>query len=190
MKKNLLILLGFIASLNWAQAQDCQYQRCIQVFDVRDSRKFFEEVSNDKTNFFPFTDADRKSWGLENPIARANLKIEAKTSEGGTVEVSVFGILYPSSFEFFWNFPDTTNDLKTIVFDRNGFITNFLWYKRNKNDNWIINLSYSVNDKAQRDLEKSLVYIEEGKKFLFSFDVKLQVQREFVELEKAFPLRR
>lgn len=193
MKKMILVTFGcLITGLNclFAQEQDCKYPKCIQVFDARDPKKFFEEVSSDTISFVPFTDPTRKSPALENPITRADFKVEALSSEGDTVEVSIYGIYYPTSFEFFWNFPDTANDLKTIAFDRKGFMTNFFWYKMSKNNNRMVNLRYSVDDSADRDLEKIVNYVEEGKKFLFLFDVKLQIQRELAEIEKAFPLRR
>lgn len=193
MKKIILILFGFIVGFNFLFAQEqvmkreCRYTRCIEVFGERDPKTFFEEIAKDTVSFIPFTDADRKSWGLEYPISRADFKVQSKTSEGDTVEVSIYGIYYPSSFEFFWNFPDTANDLKTIVFDRDGFMKNFLWYKKNKNDNWIIDLSYFVGDPKQRDVEKIGNYVEEGKMFLFYFDVKLANERVLAKLKKTFP---
>lgn len=187
MKKITLILLVFVVGLNCLLAQDCKYKRCIKVFEVKDPKKFFDEVSKDTVNFVSFTDPASKSWGLEKPISKAKFKMSVKATGDTLVEVTVIGILYPSSFEFFWNFPDTANDLKTIVFDRNGFMTNFLWYKRNKNDNWIIDLSYYVEDPKQHDVDRVGNYVEEGKKFLFSFDVRLATEQERVRLRKAFP---
>lgn len=191
MKKITLILFGFVVGLNCLfaqeQKQECKYIRCVQVFDTRDSKMFFEEVSSDTISFVPFTDSDRKSWKVEYPISRADFKVESKTSEGDTVEVSIYGIYYPSSFEFFWNFPDTVNDLKTIVFDRDGFMTNFLWYQKNENGNYEASLNYNASDPKQRDVEKIRNYVEEGKMFLFYFDVKLANERLLAKLKKTFP---
>ncbi len=189
MKKITLILFGFIVGLNYlfAQERECKYTRCVPVFDTRDPKTFFEEVSSDTISFVPFTDADRKSWKVEYPISRADFKVESRTSEGDTVEVSIYGIYYPSSFEFFWNFPDTVNDLKTIVFDTDGFMTNFLWYQKNKNGNYEAILKYNISDPKQRDVEKIGNYVEEGKMFLFYFDVKLANERVLDKLKKTFP---
>lgn len=191
MKKMILVILGhLVVGLNYVFAQECEYVRCVQVFEARDPKKFFEEVSLDTISFVPFKDSDRKSLGLEYPVSRAEFKVEALSSEGDTVEVSIYGIYYPTSFEFFWNFPDTANDLKTIAFDRKGFMTNFFWYKMNKNNNRTVNLRYSVDDSADRDLEKIVNYVEEGKNFLFLFDAKLKIKRELFKLDYSFPLRR